>query len=165
MWSFSTEGKNVCACVHACVRCACVKVCLRVPNSSLWQVICKSNKLNTARQAVFMPRVKFEHTIPVLESAKMWGIAFTASQSSCCQHAKGNTDRTCLLIFSVTCIISIDGFTGWTVLLSNLGGGQVFCSSSDRPWAHPASCTMDTESLARGGGYSGWGVALTTHPI
>jgi hypothetical protein len=34
--------------------------------------------------------------------------------------------------------------TGLTVRGSNPGGGEIFRTRPDRPWAHPASCTMGT---------------------
>jgi hypothetical protein len=30
----------------------------------------------------------------------------------------------------------------WTVRESNPGGGEIFRTRPDRPWAHPVSCTM-----------------------
>jgi hypothetical protein len=34
--------------------------------------------------------------------------------------------------------------TGWTVRGSNPVGGEIFRKRPDRPWPHPASCTMGT---------------------
>jgi len=53
--------------------------------------------------------------------------------------------------------------TGWTVRGSNPGGGEIFRTCPDRPWAHPASCTMATGSFP--GVKSDRGVMLTPHPL
>ena len=42
-------------------------------------------------------------------------------------------------------------------------GGEVFRTCPDRPWAHPASCTMRTGSFP--GVRSDRGVTLTPHPL
>jgi hypothetical protein len=38
--------------------------------------------------------------------------------------------------------------TGWTVRGSNPGGGEIFEHVQTGPGAHPASCTMGTESFS-----------------
>jgi hypothetical protein len=52
---------------------------------------------------------------------------------------------------------------GWMVWGSNPGGGEIFRTSPDRPWAHPASCTMGTVSFQ--GVEIGRGVTLNPHPL
>jgi len=52
---------------------------------------------------------------------------------------------------------------GWTVQGSNPAGGEIFCTCPDRPWAHPASCSMGTGSFP--GVKSGRGGTLTPHPL
>jgi hypothetical protein len=52
---------------------------------------------------------------------------------------------------------------GWTVPRSNPGGDETFRTCPDRPWAQPASYTMDTGSFP--GVKSGRGVILTPHPF
>jgi len=41
--------------------------------------------------------------------------------------------------------------------------GEISHTCPDRPWVHPASCTMGTGSFQ--GGKSGGGVTLTPHPL
>ena len=53
--------------------------------------------------------------------------------------------------------------TGWMVR-DRIPVGTRFSARPDRPWAHPASCTMRTGSFP-GGVECGWGVLLTTHPL
>jgi hypothetical protein len=36
---------------------------------------------------------------------------------------------------------------GWTVRRSNPGGGEIFRTRPDRPWAHPTSYTVGTGSF------------------
>jgi hypothetical protein len=53
--------------------------------------------------------------------------------------------------------------TGWTVRRSSPGGDEIFRICLDRPWAHPATCTMNTGSFP--GVESIRGVTLTPHPL
>ena len=53
--------------------------------------------------------------------------------------------------------------TSWTVRGSNPGAGEIFRTCPDRPWVHPAFCTMGTGSFP--GVRSGRGVTLTPHPL
>jgi hypothetical protein len=54
--------------------------------------------------------------------------------------------------------------TGWLVWGSNPGWGEIFHTCPDRPWGPPCLLSnMRNGSLSRG--YSGRGVALTTHSI
>jgi len=46
--------------------------------------------------------------------------------------------------------------TGWTVRRSNPGGGQIFRTRPDRPWAHPASCATGTGFLSGGKAAGAW---------
>jgi hypothetical protein len=53
--------------------------------------------------------------------------------------------------------------TGWTVRGSNPCDVGIFLARPDRPWAHPAFCTMGTASYSRGTKRSGHGVDNPTH--
>jgi len=53
--------------------------------------------------------------------------------------------------------------TSWAVRGSNPGGGEIFRTCPDRPWAHPVSCKMGTGSFP--GVKSGRCVTLTPHPL
>jgi hypothetical protein len=53
--------------------------------------------------------------------------------------------------------------TGWKVRGSNPGGGEIFRTCPDRPWAPPASYTMSTGSFPRVA--NGRGATLTPHPL
>ena len=73
-----------------------------------------------------------------------------------------------LLFFIRICIVgrdsSVDITTDQTVEESNPGGGEIFCTVPDRPWAHPASCTMGTGSFP-GVKRPGRGVDHSTHLV
>jgi len=47
--------------------------------------------------------------------------------------------------------------TGWTVWGSNPGGGEIFRTCPERPWDHPASCTMGTSSSPGVEAAGAWG--------
>jgi hypothetical protein len=49
--------------------------------------------------------------------------------------------------------------TGWL----DPGGGEIFRTCPDRPWAHPAACKMGSGSFP--GVESGRGVTLTPHTL
>ena len=54
--------------------------------------------------------------------------------------------------------------TDWTVRGSNPGGGEIFRTRPDRPWA-PSSLLFNRDQFFHGGKEAGGGgVALTTHP-
>ena len=51
------------------------------------------------------------------------------------------------IILYYTCTVGYLLAKGWAVRGSNPGGGEIFRTRPDGPGAHPASYTMDTESL------------------
>ena len=78
-----------------------------------------------------------------------------------------NSQKTYIKVTPYTCLKVAQSVqrltTGWVVRGSNPGGGETFRTRPDRPWDHPASCTMGTGWFPEVN--SGRGVTLTPHPL